>query len=213
MYCGKCGAKNEPGATFCGACGAPLDTTAVDGEPVTGRGAAAAQSGGRNKRIGIAAVAVVAVVAAFGLFSLFGGGRSAEATAERSLDAMMEGDVDALVDLIPPKVMDLVRAAGYTEEEYVRELTGGGDLGMLASALDALGDSVSISYQAVETTDVSEDELSYLQEGYQDEFDMKVDEAKVVEMELRFEAFGQSETQTVEIPVIKTDGDWYLNMA
>ena len=218
MYCGKCGAKNEPGATFCGTCGAPLETekpggNAVYGEPVTGAGTTAVSDSGKHKKVGIAAVAVVAVVAVFGIFSLFGGGRSAEETAEQSIAAALEGDTDAMLDLIPPKVLDLVRAAGYTEEEYVAELTDmAGELSAVAGVFDALGSEVKISYEAVEATQVSPDELSYLQEGYREEFDMTVDDAKVVEVELRLEAFGQSESQTLEIPVLKADGTWYLNL-
>ena len=51
MYCGKCGAKNEPGAAFCGACGAPLEasTTAgapvIEGEPVSAQAADGAGAG------------------------------------------------------------------------------------------------------------------------------------------------------------------------
>ena len=53
MYCGKCGAKNEPGATFCGTCGAPLETekpegNAVYGEPVTGAGTTAVSDSGKH---------------------------------------------------------------------------------------------------------------------------------------------------------------------
>ena len=76
-----------------------------------------------------------------------------------------------------------------------------------------LGDSVEISYEAVDAEEESLDELSYLQERYEEEFDMEIDNAKSVEVELRIEGFGQSETQTVWIPVIQMGSDWYLNVA
>ena len=222
MYCGICGAKNEPGATFCGACGAPLNAakaegaSAVYGEPVTGGAAAAVQDGGRHKKIGIAATAVVAVVAVLGIFALFGGRRDEMETAEQLFDAVMEADTDALMELIPPKVVDfVVEEAGYTEKEYARQLENSltGELSLVADALEFLGDSVEISYEAVDAEEESLDELSYLQERYEEEFDMEIDNAKSVEVELRIEGFGQSETQTVWIPVIQMGSDWYLNVA
>lgn len=216
MYCGKCGAKNESGATFCGACGAPLgaakpNSTVIYGEPGAPAGVTKAQ-GNKHKTIGVAAV-VVAMIAIFGVFSLFFGGKGPEATVERFLDAVMESDTETMLALVPPKVLNLVESAGYSKEEYARQLESmTGELGSVAGILESLGGDVKISYKVVDTEDVDADKMRDLKEGYQEEFDMKVKDAKLVEVELRMEGFGQSETGTFTIPVIKSGRTWYLDL-
>ena len=96
MYCGKCGAENQPGATFCGAYGAPLAAEApagtAAGQAQPARQPEAAGNTARNKKIGIAAVAAVVIVAVLGVASLFGG-RGPEATAESTKRKKVQGQM------------------------------------------------------------------------------------------------------------------------
>ena len=219
MYCGKCGAKNEPGAAFCGACGAPLETSkpagtpVVEGEPVS-IPAAGAQDRRRHKMIGIAAVAVVAVAVAVGAFSLFGG-RGPEATAEQFFDAVFDADAEAIVDLIPP---DLIEAAmeesGYSRAEVEAGFEQMADeMGYAIGALGSLGDGVDISYDAVRSEEMAPDQLSYLQEQY-DALHVDVSDARTVEVELRVQmsSMGLDERTTIDIPVIQVGRSWYIDV-
>ena len=218
MYCGTCGAKNEPGAAFCGACGAPLEasksagTPVVEGEPVS-IPAAGAQDRRRHKMIGIAAVAVVAVAVAVGAFSLFGG-RGPEATVEQFFDAVFDADAEAIVDLIPPDLIEAaIEESGYSRAEVEAEFEQmAGEMSYALGALDSLGDGVDISYDAVGSEEVDPDQLSYLQEQY-DALHVDVSDARTVEVELRVQvdSFGMDETTSFDIPVVKVGRSWYID--
>ena len=104
MFCGKCGAKNEPGATFCGSCGAPLTEPGPErrpaAEPAPAAAPVSAQASGKHKKIGVAVVAAAVVIVLVALFSLLGG-RSDTATAEQLVDLMANPSAEGILDLLP----------------------------------------------------------------------------------------------------------------
>ncbi len=220
MFCGKCGAKCEPGATFCGTCGAPLEPEKVVehpinyGNPAENIPSVPVQGTGKYKKIGIIAVAAVAVLAVFAIFSLFGG-RSDKATAERFFDAVFDADTEAIVDLLPKDLVNAaMEAGGYDKEDVAEEFAYlSNALKSSIGFLDLLGDGVKFSYDAVSSEDVTEDRLSYLQERYQ-EIGVDVSAARTVCMEFRVQvdSFGVDETNTLDIPVIKVGRSWYLDV-
>jgi uncharacterized membrane protein YvbJ len=221
MYCGKCGAKNEPGAAFCGACGAPLeggtkpDRNAVaGGKPAASVKPAAVQSSHKNKKVGIAAVVVVAVIAIVAVSSLFGG-RSDIKTAKQFVDAAFDADPAAIVNLVPKKLVNAVmEQGGYTKEEVAEELEYLADeLESTFGTLDFLGNEVKISYDTVRSEDVDADQLSYLQEQYK-QFDVDVSAARAVSIAFRVQAdsYGIDETTPFDIPVVKVGNSWYIDV-
>lgn len=219
MYCGKCGAKNEPGAAFCGACGAPLEASTpagapvIEGEPVSAQ-AAGTQDSGKHKKIGIAAVAAVVVVLVIAAVSLLGG-RSDTATAERFFDAVFNADAEAIVDLIPPDLIEAaIEESGYSRAEVEAEFEQmAGEMSYALGALDSLGDGVDISYNAVDSEEVDPDQLRYLQEQY-DALHVDVSDARTVEVELRVQmrSMGLDESTTIDIPVIQVGRSWYIDV-
>ena len=62
MFCGKCGKNNSDEALFCKECGASLQTPRSSGGNAAASAPASAQTGRRNRLVGIAAVAVIAVI-------------------------------------------------------------------------------------------------------------------------------------------------------
>ena len=208
MYCGKCGAKNEPGAAFCGACGAPLEASTpagapvIEGEPVSA------------KKIGIAAVAAVVVVLVIAAVSLLGG-RSDTATAERFFDAVFNADAEAIVDLIPPDLIEAaIEESGYSRAEVEEEFQQmASEMSYALGALDSLGDGVDISYNAVDSEEMDPDQLRYLQEQY-DALHVDVSDARTVEVELRVQmrSMGLDESTTIDIPVIQVGRSWYIDV-
>ena len=220
MFCGKCGAKNESGAAFCYACGAPLGTAAPAGEsaaaakPGAGTVSAAVQDSGRHKKIGIAAVAAAAVVVIFVVFSLFGG-RGDKATAEQFFDAVFYGDAAAIVDLVPKGLVNtMIEESGYSREEVAEEFGQMADyLNSSVDALKAMGSGVDISYDAVDSEDVDASQLSYLQEQY-DEVDVDVSAARTVSVEFRVQvkSLGIDETNSFDVPVVKVGRSWYIDV-
>ena len=80
-----------------------------------------AQDSGKYKKIGIAAVAAVVVVLVIAAVSLLGG-RSDTATAERFFDAVFNADAEAIVDLIPPDLIEAaIEESGYSRAEVEEE--------------------------------------------------------------------------------------------
>lgn len=216
MYCGKCGAENQPGATFCGACGAPLAAEApagtAAGQTQPARQPEASGNTARNKKIGIAAVAAVALVAVVGAVSLFGG-RGPEATAERLFDMMLSGHPEKILDLVPQRMVDAaIQESGLTRAE-VAEQFGQATYGLNA-AMDTLGDGLELTYDTVGSEDVSPEELDSIQAQYE-QMDVDVTAAKDVEMEflIRMPGLGMEETTTYSIPVIKAGSGWYIDVA
>ena len=219
MYCGKCGAKNEPGAAFCGSCGAPLEAPAqakapvIEGEPVS-TAATGTQNSGKYKKIGIAAVAAVAVLVVIAAVSLLGG-RSDTATAERFFDAVFAADAEAIVDLIPPDLIDAaIEESGYSRAEVEAEFQQmASEMSYALGALDSLGDGVDISYNAVDSEEMDPDQLRYLQEQY-DALHVDVSDARTVEVELRMQmrSMGLDESTTIDIPVIQVGRSWYIDV-
>ena len=216
MFCGKCGAKNEPGAVFCGSCGARLEGPAPAGAagPAASPAPDAGQSGSKNKKIGIAAAAAVVVVVIIAVSSLLGG-RSDTKTAEQFFDAVFKADPAAIVDLVPKELVNSVmEEGGYTREEVEEEFESlADDLEYAVGSLDFLGDEVKITYHAVGSEDVEADQLSYLKEQYK-EANVNVSAAREVSVEFRVQAdrYGVDESAPFDIPVVKVGNSWYIDV-
>lgn len=225
MFCGKCGAKNEPGAAFCGSCGAPLKEEQPAGNTAASKPAATpkpeaspkpavVQSSSKHKKIGIAVVAVVVVVAIIAAASLLGG-RSDTKTAEQFFDAVFQANPAAIVDLVPEGLVNTVmKQGGYTKEDVAEELESLADeLKSSIGFLDFLGDSIKVTYHAVGSEDVDPSRLSYLQEQYK-QANVKVSAARDVHVEFRVQAdsYDIDETIPFDIPVVKVGNSWYIDV-
>lgn len=219
MFCGKCGAKNEPGATFCGSCGAPLAEPGPErrpaAEPAPAAAPVSAQTSGKHKKIGIAVVAAAVVVVLIAAFSLMGG-RSATATAEQMVDLVSNPSAEGIIDLLPEGLVETaMEETGYTRAEVADEFMGVTDeLRATMGVLDYLGGDIKLSCKAVGTEDVDSNDLRYLKDQY-DAMNVNASAAKTVNMEVRVqsEAYGLDETVPFEIPVIKVGRSWYINLA
>lgn len=216
MYCGKCGAKNEPGAAFCGSCGAPLGAE----RPGTAAAAevapkpAVGQSASKNKKIGIIAAAAVVIALVFAVFSLFGG-RSDKAVAEQLFDAVLAQDEEALMDLIPKDMLNTVMEEEGYDKDSLRAEFRAMSSSMLTELLpqDIFGDQMDFSYKAIGSADTEPSHLSDVQESYK-EYGVKVSGAREVQVEftLRMDSLNLEESDTINVPVIKVGGTWYLDI-
>lgn len=209
MFCGKCGAKNADDAMFCKECGAQLSAVKKDAEETGSVVVTSSQENERNKKVGIiAAVVVVALVAVLAI-ALFGG-RSYKSTVKKYLNASFKADAETIVELIPEEMIDyMLDEYGYDEDEFdemVEELEE-----ELQDVMDYLGDDVKFSYEIKSAKDVSDDDLSELQEEYE-EVDVEVSAAKTVKVKLKIESDDFDESTTMEISVIKVGRSWYLDV-
>lgn len=209
MFCGNCGAKNEENATFCHACGAPLTTTE---KKVDGLGQITIRQKQTNIKAIFSIVAVVVVVALIG-FWLFGG-RSYEKTIDKYFDASMNGDVNAILDLLPPGMMEkAMEQQGYSDqdmEEFIAQAES--ELQSQISSLDTMmGENWKLDCEVLSDTDITGDELLDIQNVY-NEYAVKVKAAKTVDVTVSIKFGEQERTQDMEMTVVKVGRSWYLDM-
>lgn len=209
MFCGKCGTKNADGATFCTGCGAKLngEQTAKSGTSI------AVNPNDKNRKVGIIAVAVVAVIISGLIIALFGG-RSYKATVEKFVNAQFDADAEAIVELIPEKmIVYALEEEGYDDDEIDKLIDEANE--ELQDQLDYidkyLGEGWTVSYKILDVEDVTGDDLDDLKDDYED-IDIKVAAAKTVEVELTVKAGETESSNSLDISVIKVGRSWYLDM-
>lgn len=211
MFCGKCGTENLDGTVFCKECGAPLKGT---GTAQSAAATTVTPSSQRYKKIGILAIGILAVVVVVILVALLGG-RSYQKTVEKCIEAQFAADMDTIVELIPEGVMSyLISEEGYTEEDVDALLEEAEE--ELRDELDRFdehfGADWEMSYEILTVEDVKGEDLVDLRKEY-DDTDVKIAEAKVVELEVTIQGSEAEVTETTDIRVVKSGRSWYLDMA
>lgn len=208
-FCGKCGAKNKDGAMFCTQCGAALNT--VSGGGGHGR-VSELRKKNRDRNVGMIAAIVAAVaVVAVGIF-LFGG-RSYKATVKRFVNATFEADAEAMLKLIPKKMVDnLLEEEGYDDDELddmVDEMNE-----YFQDQMDSLdkylGEGWEVSYEILAAEKLTGDDLDDIKERYEDA-DVKVSAAKEIEIELTIKTDEMENSDTTDLYVVKVGRSWYLD--
>lgn len=233
MFCGKCGVENQENARFCRACGAEIkanrktaaESSIGEGTPLQGERNAAVQyetsnsmamgSQNKHKKVGIIAVAIIVIVALVAGIALFSGGKGYEKVAGDCVDAFINMDASKIVDLIPDKMVDSVLEeygyhsgdvdafVGLLEDELM------GAIGYLEDYIDV---NYEITYEVTGASDVSADTLRSIQDMYS-VYEIKVSDAKYVDVMITIASGEQTVTETITIPVMKTNGGWYLELA
>jgi len=149
--------------------------------------------------VGLVAIAGFAVILVL-MFSGAKGSDSPEEVVEVYIDAMIDGDVDAMVDLFPEGALaKLAESQGMTESQFKSQLETAVAMikGMVNKDNFNIGTSSNLSTS--EYNDVVSRNASL---GY------SISDAKKVTMTMSFMGSSQSE----DIIVIKIDGKWYLDL-
>jgi len=210
MFCKNCGTQLPEYSTFCPNCGTMLSSTPA---PKKGSSFSLNLNGKNRNVLMIAGVAVVAVALALILiFTL--GGRSYEKTVAQYIESQFEGDIDGIIDLFPKKMMDeILDEAGYDEDEYDEFVREGEEA--LEEMLDYLemyiGDDWELEYEIVDTETITGEELEDIIDYYADH-DVKVKEAKTVEVYFVLTADGMDFDNTMDLSLIKIGNSWYLDL-
>ncbi len=231
MFCPKCGKENPDGARFCAGCGkafeaaaptAPVQEAVVTETPVapvrTTPGASAPTTTSSTESfmdkvkalwakkevkigVAIAAVAIIAII----ILSGGSGASSPEGAVENFIDAMIDCDVEEMIECMPPqisdKMIDMLNMAGdmgveMIEQEMRRELPAN-------VSYEILGKEVIDE----ERIGVYESELSSAarQLGETD-YKVEIEEAFYIEVICYYDGDSESE----DLPVGKIDGKWYI---
>lgn len=203
MFCGNCGKQNPDNATFCSGCGAKL--TPVSPTP---RGRSKRKN--KNAMVGMIAVAVVAVAVIVLLVVLFSG-RSAKSTGEKFIKAAFNGDGDEIVDLMPDSLFkgyaeEMNTKVGKIKDQYEESFEDQFD------SLSEMLDDLKFTVKATGTDDYSERETERIIDYYK-EFDVKVKDAKTVDVKVTIKSHGDKLelNSPLEVPVIKVGGSWYID--
>ncbi len=209
MFCGKCGTKNNDGVTFCAGCGASLNGR----QPERAHSPAARNASNKNQKIGIIAVAVAAVVIISLIFTLFGG-RGYKATVNKYMNAQFDGNAKAILKLVHKTMRDdVLEDKGYDEDE-IDELAKDykeDEKESLEYFFDLFGVKPKYSYKIEDVEDVTDDDLDDLKDEYEEEYDLKVSAAKIVEVGVTIDLGGDSEPVTRHVYLIKVGRSWYLD--
>lgn len=207
MFCTKCGAQNDNGAKFCIKCGEKLESTAVT---VSKSGPPALASLGQDKRKLVTIIA--GALAVILLFSLVFGGRGWKKTASKFMDSFMDLDAKGMVEMMPDKLLEkALEEEGYSKRDLkflIAELQDELDASM--SLISMYGD-IDMDYKILGAEDMSREDLADLKEMYS-ELGIKVSAAKSVEVEVTIEVMGMSQTENLEIVVIKIGRSWYIEV-
>lgn len=209
MYCGKCGAQNADDADFCANSGAKLKKSA----PTTATTVSVPNQNDKNRKVGMIAVAIAAVIVVIlGVF-LFGG-RSYKVTVEKYVDASMDANAKAIVDLIPKKVMDYALEQDGYDSSDLDDLISDLDE-QLQDQMDSidsyLGEGWKVSYEILSEEDIKGDDLKDIKDAYEDA-DVEVSAAKNVEVELTVTADETESSNSLDISLVKIGRSWYLDM-
>lgn len=208
MFCGKCGTQNADNAEFCANCGAKLKKSNNENRTIT-----LPNQNNKNKKVGIIAVVLlIVVVALIGIF-LFGG-RSYKSTIKKYIDATFDADGEAILDLLPDKMVDYALEEDGKDSDDLDEIID--DLNeQLQDQLDSLdkylGEGWKISYEITDDENIKGEDLEDIKEAYKDA-DIKVSAAKNAEVEITVKADETENSNTLDIALIKVGRAWYLDM-
>ena len=159
----------------------------------------------RNRKVQIAAVAI-AIIVELGIIVFLLSGRSYEETANQFVDAVFNADAKAISKLVP--------AGDVAEEEYdkiVEEL----EEYLQSQVVDAIesyvGEDWKVTHRVLSVENLSFEELKELRELYKNTCDIRVSDAKIVEMELKTNAKDYDNSEIVYIHLIKVGSSWYID--
>lgn len=217
MFCSQCGAQIADNADFCPSCGASVVT--VSSTPYSAK---ISVSGGIGsiarytksldlkdpKVMGIAAVAAVVVVVL--LFSILFGGQSYKKAVGNYVESIFDADGKQFLSTLPDKV---VKAIGKDFDMSKRELANYIDE-ELEDFTDELeyyyGDNYSVKHKIIDTDKYDTDDLKWIKRSYK-ELGINVKDAMIVTVRLNIRAGGMTESEEIEVGVIKVGNSWYVD--
>lgn len=209
MFCGKCGAENDNGATFCVKCGAAINSEQMEPD----NNVTDVKAKKKDRKVGIIVAVVIIAVALIVIFTLFGG-RGYKSTVKKYFDASMNADAKAIINLIPEEVMKkALEDEGYDKDEmnlFIEEWEK-----ELEKAMDKIDDSVGegwkMNYEITDTEDITGKDLKEIKEDYED-YDIEISEAKKVEVEVTVKVKDKENSKTAKLYLIKVGRIWYLDV-
>lgn len=162
---------------------------------------------GKQKGIlgGAAAVLVLALVC----FAAFGG-RGYKKTVDIFIKYGIEDpDAETIFSLVPEKFFE---EAGYDEEdmEDLMETLEDACSKQQQQLRGVLGRNWTLTYTITDDEPQDEDALEEIQDDYEDICDIKVKDARVIRIKLRFKG-SENVSANLRLPLVKIGNSWYID--
>lgn len=202
MFCGYCGQQNPDDALFCGNCGASLQPSPVGNSPVTGASDCGASRGPDSRNIRIICAAIGGVAALVLVIVLLVNALGGETVPVKTfLTGLETCNMDKMLSVFPDKVLD----EADLDKSDIRDLQ---------KALEDIMDDeeARISFKIKDIKDVKRSALRELQELYDDEYDLKITDAKTIKTKVTVEIDDEKEKETFEFGVVKIGSKWYMDV-
>lgn len=218
MFCGNCGTQIDDGAMFCPHCGAAVGANAAGTPGMPTFKAPKTTNFSSTKKIFSFLPALVSVVVIILLLFLFGplGGRSAEKTVDELFTAVQEADLQKVMDLMPPGMVEAaLEEQGMSKSDMEEELDSlERQLSTSLSFIDSLaGEGWSMKTETLSAEVIKGDSLADIKDEYK-EYDVKVSEAKTISVRLSILGADGDEIQSTntDIGVVKVGKSWYIDV-
>lgn len=214
MFCGKCGTQNAEGIANCVCCGEPLQqepTQESKPKKTTFLDLLKALSGNKEKMIAVIAVAVAALICFVIILCLIFGGNGPKSVAEKYVKAVTKPDFNAAVKLIHKDVIKEAKKNNKDDYFDFDDIIDGYDEYVEETFEDTYGDDWKIKIKSIEEDDLKKSKLKDIKERYDDDYDIKVTDAKEVEVELKIEGDDDDGKLDYTLIIVKIGGKWYLD--
>ena len=232
MFCRNCGKPLFDGDDFCTFCGAKAQ--GGTGGPQTGRmdpgempGPGEMNNGGNtgmngtgsrpyaapaparkkpgNKTpvfiaIGVAAVLLVGGIAGFFIYT--------SNDYKRPIKTLVKGiekaDGEKILSAMHPDMVSVMM-----EQEGMSRKEAASQMETFLGMSDLVG-GVKIDYDITSAENMSDEDIDYLEESYEEEgLDLDIDAAKTLQVEMSATVAGMEDSNEMSMTVIKADGKWY----
>ena len=150
----------------------------------------------------IAAITIVVVL----IMSFF---NTPQSVAKTYMDAVLEADMAACLDILPNAVKDSHFSSENEAEQWVRMENK--TLQTAYDILDRAYDEWEITYRIVSVENVDDDVLDNMEDQYDWRYDCNIQAAKEIEIRATLTADGKESSETFSIYVVKIGTKWYLD--
>ncbi len=126
-----------------------------------------------------------------------------EDIAEKYMEAIEDCDAEAMLDLMHEDIVDFaLEEMDADKDEFIENLEE-----LLEKAAELLEEG---EWKVKKVKEIDDDDLEDLQDQWDDDYDLEVEEAALAKIEITWEEDGEENDETLEIVLVKIDGDWYL---
>ena len=200
MYCNKCGASVGDDVRFCPKCGNELPQAQL---PVV----YSAETSGKNRIIGIAAVAIVALLIAAAAIAVFSGQSYKKIVKDYMKCTIETQDGKTYVSLFPEEILGV----SYGDKESVYNAAEKMLKNMKDDMTDTLGGIKDYNYKITDSERADRDELREMKTELSSRYSLKISDMRDVEVTCRLTGEnGRIMALEYDFILVKSGGAWYI---